>query len=113
MALIENGKGGFLLGLTVGLGVALVTKGVVPALRDVGKPLAKAALKSGWLFFEKTRESLAELTEEVEDLVAEVQAEVVAEVESDVTGAAPEPPAETKPNNKVRARKAASKKKAP
>jgi uncharacterized protein (DUF1697 family) len=87
MALI-NGKGSLLAGLALGVGVAVVGRNLFPAIREAGRPLAKAALKSGWLFFEKTRETLAELAEGAEDMVAEVQAEVEAETEAPVAAAA-------------------------
>ncbi|HEY7698162.1 MAG TPA: DUF5132 domain-containing protein [Vicinamibacteria bacterium] len=89
-----NGKASLLAGLALGVGVAVVGRSAFPAIRDAARPLAKAALKSGWLFFQRTREALAELNEGVEDMVAEVQAEVETEAEAEVaaaTEAAPEP----------------------
>jgi hypothetical protein len=87
MALI-NGKGSLLAGLALGVGVAVVGRNLLPAIREASRPLAKAALKSGWLFFEKTRETLAELAEGAEDMVAEVKAEVEAETEAPVAAEA-------------------------
>jgi hypothetical protein len=129
MAFIENGKDALLMGLALGAGVAAVARGMVPAIRDTGRPLAKAALKSSFLFFERTRETLAEWSEEVEDLLAEVQAEVEAEAEGEAeseaesepkargdvgTAQASAPAPETKAKRKPRARKttAAPKKRA-
>jgi len=45
----------------------------------VVKPVAKAAIKSGILLFEKVVEMIAEAKESVEDLAAEAHAELVQE----------------------------------
>jgi hypothetical protein len=45
----------------------------------VVKPVAKAAIKSAILLFEKTTELIAEAKESVEDLAAEAHAELVQE----------------------------------
>ena len=43
---------------------------------QAARPLARAAIKSGLLFLNKSRETVAEMGEVVEDLVAEARAEI-------------------------------------
>jgi uncharacterized protein (DUF1697 family) len=81
MALLKNGAG-LVVGVGLGVGSAIVAKEVLPALKQSGRPFAKAAVKSGILFFERARESVAHLAEELEDIVAEAQAEMALEGES-------------------------------
>lgn len=59
-------------GVAIGLGVAAAGLMLAPAFR----PAARAAVKTGILFFEKGREWMAEAGESFEDLVAEVRAEL-------------------------------------
>ena len=66
-------------GVALGLGVAALVLAALPAVASVGRPLARAAIKSGLLLIERGREAIAEAGEELEDLVAEVRAELVAE----------------------------------
>ena len=65
----ENGVG---KGVMIGLGVVAAGVVLAPALQ----PMARAAVKTGILLFEKGREWVAEAGETVEDLVAEVRAEL-------------------------------------
>ena len=46
------------------------------ALSGVGRPLARAVIKSGIILYEKGRETAAEFGEVMEDLVAEARAEI-------------------------------------
>ena len=62
-------------GLAIGLG-ALV---LAPVLTKVGKPIAKAAVKSSIAVYEKTKSAISEAGETFEDLVAESQAELAEE----------------------------------
>jgi hypothetical protein len=71
-------KGNLAVGLAVGVGVVLLAPVLAPVLVSVGKPLAKSAIKSGLILFEKGREAAAELAEVFEDLVAEARAELAA-----------------------------------
>lgn len=71
-------------GLAIGIGAAVVAPKVLPVLGEAIKPIAKAALKSGILFFEKGKETAAELGETIEDLWAEVNAEIEEEHEKAV-----------------------------
>ncbi|MFP4132770.1 MAG: DUF5132 domain-containing protein [Halothece sp.] len=61
--------------LAIGLGVAIVTPTVIPLV----KPFAKAAIKSGVGFYEKTKGAIAETGESIGDIVAEAKAEAAAE----------------------------------
>jgi hypothetical protein len=63
-------------GLAIGLGVAAIAPLVASALFGASRPLARAAIKSGLILYEKGREAAAEFAEVVEDLVAEARAEV-------------------------------------
>jgi len=71
-------ENGVAKGVAIGLG--MVAAGVVfaPALR----PVARAAVKTGILLFEKSREWAAEAGETFEDLVAEVRAELAEQAAS-------------------------------
>lgn len=66
-------------GVVVGVGIALVGIAAIPVIASIGRPFARAALKSSLLLVEKGREALAEAGEEMEDLLAEVKAELVAD----------------------------------
>lgn len=63
-------------GLAIGVGVALLAPVVVTSLLGASRPLARAAIKSGLILYEKGREAAAEFSEVVEDLVAEARAEL-------------------------------------
>jgi hypothetical protein len=76
MALFDNGlKGNILGGLAIGIGAAILAPVVLPVLASVAKPLAKAVIKSGFILYEKGKETIAEVGEIVEDIVAEAKAE--------------------------------------
>lgn len=78
----------------IGLGVVAAGVVLAPALR----PMARAAVKTGILLFEKGREWVAEASETFEDLVAEVQAELAQEsAAAEGFDAAGEQAAETDP----------------
>ncbi len=76
MAIFEGWKGNILGGLAIGIGASVVGPVVIPILATVAKPLTKAAIKGGYLLYEKGRETLAEAQEVIEDLVAEAKAEM-------------------------------------
>lgn len=59
-------------GVAIGLGVAAVGILMTPVLR----PVARSAVKTGLVLFEKGREWAAEAGESFDDLVAEVRAEL-------------------------------------
>jgi hypothetical protein len=66
-------------GLIAGIGAAILAPLVIPALANIGKPLAKTAVKGGLVFYEKTKEVFAEAGELFEDIVAESRAELAEE----------------------------------
>jgi hypothetical protein len=70
--------------LAIGMGVAIVAPTVLPLM----KPLAKAAIKSGVGFFEKTKSAIAETGEVIGDIVAEAKAEAAMEQAKKVSLAA-------------------------
>lgn len=61
--------------LAIGVGVAIVAPTILPLM----KPLAKAAIKGGVSFYEKTKGAIAETREAIGDIVAEAKAEAAAE----------------------------------
>ncbi|WP_013324224.1 DUF5132 domain-containing protein [Gloeothece verrucosa] len=63
-------------GLVVGVGAIVLAPVLGPTLVKVGKPAAKALVKGSILFYEKSRGTLAEAREALEDLVAESRAEL-------------------------------------
>lgn len=79
--------------IAVGVATAAVTVVVMPVLGKVGRPLTRAAVKTGFVFYEKTRETAAEIGEVLEDFVAEARAEME---KDDIVASAQEAPDETK-----------------
>ncbi len=80
MALLNGiDRGEAAKGVALGLGIAMVAPVIITSLLGASRPLARAAIKTGLIFYEKTRETFAEVAEVVEDLVAEAQAEVAEE----------------------------------
>ncbi len=71
-------KGNVVTGLAIGIGAAVIAPLLAPLVASVGKPVAKSVIKAGILFYEKGRETAAELGEVLEDLVAEVRSELQA-----------------------------------
>ncbi|MDJ0616049.1 MAG: DUF5132 domain-containing protein [Calothrix sp. MO_192.B10] len=70
--------------VAVGIGVVILAPAVLPLV----KPLAKAAIKSGFTLYEKTKGAIAETGEVIGDIVAEAKAEALAEEANKATGAA-------------------------
>ncbi len=94
-------KGNAVTGIAVGIGVAILAPVIVPVVAAIAKPLAKSAIKAGMVFYEKGRETVAELGEVFEDLVAEAKAEMEAGATA-AAAAIPAPPqAETTPEEGV------------
>jgi hypothetical protein len=63
-------------GLAIGAGAIVLAPFVSPPLAKAGKGVAKAALKSGIVVYEKTRTAFAEAGEAIEDMIAESKAEL-------------------------------------
>jgi hypothetical protein len=71
-------KGNVVTGLAIGIGAAVIAPLLAPLVASVSKPVAKSMIKAGILFYEKGRETAAELGEVFDDLVAEVRSELQA-----------------------------------
>ncbi|MBD2530068.1 DUF5132 domain-containing protein [Nostoc flagelliforme FACHB-838] len=63
------------LGVTGIVGIILLPV-FFPAIGGVGRPIAKALVKSGIAFYDRNKEALAELNETWDDIIAEARAEV-------------------------------------
>jgi hypothetical protein len=63
-------------GIAIGIAAAILAPAILPVVVQAARPLARAAIKSGLLFLNKSRETVAEMGEVVEDLVAEARAEI-------------------------------------
>jgi hypothetical protein len=63
-------------GIAIGLGVAILAPVAIAVLSGAARPIARAALKSGILLYEKGREKVAEFEETLDDLTAEARAEM-------------------------------------
>jgi len=101
MAIFEDENKKFLWGLGIGLVAAVIVREVFPSFKGVGRPLAKATVKSGITLMEKGKETLAQWGEVFEDLVVEAKAELEEEAKAKAGAAAavaPAAPVETKPN---------------
>lgn len=66
-----------LKGVAIGIGAAILVPVAIAALLPIVKPLARSAMKSGILAYEKLRETVEEFGETVEDMVAEVEEEMI------------------------------------
>ena len=66
-------------GVAAGIGALVLAPILIPAVAKIGKPMAKAAIKTGIVFYEKTKGAIAEAGEVFEDMVAEAQAELADE----------------------------------
>lgn len=63
-------------GLAIGIGAAILVPVILPAVAALARPIARAAIKTGIVIYDKTREAVAEMGEVVEDLVAEARADI-------------------------------------
>jgi hypothetical protein len=69
-------------GLAVGAGVILLAPIVIPMVSGVLKTLTKATIKGTLIAAEKTKMTIAEAKETIEDLAAEAKAELAEDVEA-------------------------------
>ena len=83
-------KRGFLVGATVAAGAIMLIPGVAVALSRAGRPIMRAAVRSGAHAFREFQTVAAEIAETVEDLAAEFQSEVARPEQPE---SPPEPPA--------------------
>lgn len=79
VALIEEE---LLAGMAIGV-AAMAFPGLVPKLGSAFRPFLKSAVKAGYGFAGRARETMAEMSEEFQDVVAEVRAE---QEHADMTG---------------------------
>lgn len=63
-------------GLAIGIGAAVLVPVILPAVAALARPIARAAIKTGIIVYEKGREAVAEMGEVVEDLIAEARADL-------------------------------------
>jgi hypothetical protein len=63
-------------GLAIGIGAAILAPLLLPVIATAARPVARAAIKTGIILYEKGREAAAEFGEVMEDLVAEARAEL-------------------------------------
>ena len=75
MAIFDDKGRMLLLGMAVGMTAAIVGRELFAPFRRLGRPLAKAAVKSGMNALERGQEGVALMSEHLSDLVAEVVAE--------------------------------------
>lgn len=66
-------------GVAAGIGAVVAAPLLIPAVAKIGKPIAKAAVKGGIVFYEKSKGLLAETGEVFEDIMAEAKAELAEE----------------------------------
>lgn len=64
-----------LAGMAIGAGIVLASRWLPNIVGDLVRPIAKTAVKAGYAAATATREVVAEVTEQVEDLMAEARAE--------------------------------------
>lgn len=72
-------RGNLWTGVAIGVGL-LAAPVVLPVIAGAARPVIKAVLKGGFMFYEKGREMVAEVSEMAEDLLEEAKAEVESEL---------------------------------
>ena len=102
MGFLDNAvKGTVLTGLAIGIGSAVLAPVVLPVLAGVAKPLAKAAMKSGIMLYNKGKEVVAEAGEVTEDLWAEAKTEAEDEMEEEGETVTVDQAEEAKPGGQI------------
>ncbi|WP_175545293.1 DUF5132 domain-containing protein [Thalassovita taeanensis] len=82
----------YVIGAAVAVGALVLVPGLAAALTRAGRPLTRAAVKSGAVAWDEFRKAGAEAFEHMEDLAAEFQSEVAArQTEEAATATGPEP----------------------
>jgi cell pole-organizing protein PopZ len=66
----------FVVGLCLGIGAGIAGRELAPAVKRIGKPFAKAAIKGGIQALEKGIEVASHMGETLEDMIAEVRSEM-------------------------------------
>lgn len=67
---------GFLMGAALAAGAVLLVPGVAVALGRAGRPVLRAAMKTGAVAYTEFRRAGAEVYEHMEDIAAELRAEM-------------------------------------
>jgi hypothetical protein len=69
-------KGGNIVtGVAIAVGTAVLLPAVAPAVSNLLRPAAKAAIKGGILVYDRGRQAMAQLSEMTSDMVAEARAD--------------------------------------
>src|ERR671913_1178223 len=76
MALFDEDRRGYIIGAAAALAAVAVFREFGAEFRDLGRPLAKATIKSGLSLIDRGRELAAHLGEVFEDLVIEARLEL-------------------------------------
>lgn len=82
---------GFLFGAAVAAGTLVLIPGVALAMSRAGRPLVRAAVKSGAVAYKEFQKAGAEVYEQMEDLAAEFRAEMDSEEAAEADAAAEMP----------------------
>ena len=72
----------FSTGFVVGFGAGFVTRDLLSSESSMVKPVIKSFMKAGVTLLEKTRESVAGVSETLEDWFAEIRSEHITKAES-------------------------------
>jgi hypothetical protein len=88
-------------GIVIGIGAAMIAPSLMNAMSGVARPLAKSAIKGGFVAFDRARVWMAEAVEVAEDLAAEARAEMEEEHAGEAAGEAMAAAA-TKPAGRAR-----------
>jgi hypothetical protein len=75
MALQDSNSRWLLIGVALGIGAVTVGRELLGPVRELARPAAKAALRSGMAAVDRGRVTAARAVEQFEDLVAEIDAE--------------------------------------
>lgn len=94
-------KSNIVTGLAAGIGASLLAPVLLPFLARIARPITKSVIKTGITCYEKGIESIAELSETLDDLVAEAKVELGEHgpAPSGVAPTTPESPSPTKAGN--------------
>ena len=71
----EKTGGVISVGITLGLAAVVLTPILLPVITRTARPLARAAIKTGLILYERGCEAVAEAQEVIEDVMAEVRTE--------------------------------------
>jgi hypothetical protein len=100
MPLFDEDRKGYVIGAVAALAAAAVVREFRSGFSDLGRPIAKATIKSGIALMDRGRELFAHLGELVEDLAIEARLELDEQRSSSAASEA-EPPTERARNREV------------